>query len=310
MAHRIPYIGTEEESADGRGVRKSQRLSTGAKSRYAIRRGVSGDAVPSVAALYDLHAHILPGVDDGAKTEDDTLRMARAAAESGTRVMLATPHRRDVTARSSVDYVGGLLNRMNGRIAELGIDLALRQGMENHLDLDLPDEISSGRALHINGSRYMLVEMPFFGRPNYVEQVLFQLQVMGVTPVLAHPERIEAFQRDVGLLEAFVERGMVSQVTSGSVVGHFGKRVRRFTHSLLRKGLVHVLASDTHFAAGPRSPTLLPGIEEATAILDSSSVQAMVVDTPKAILEDVEIDLPPPRRGAKPRRRWHFWARA
>ena len=259
--------------------------------------------------MYDLHAHILPGVDDGARTEDDSLRMARAAAETGTRVMLATPHRRDVTERSSVDYVGGLLHQMNDQIAGLGIDLSLRQGMENHLDLDLPDEVSAGRALQINGSRYILVEMPFFGRPNYVEEVLFQLQVMGVTPVLAHPERIEAFQRDVGLLEAFVERGMLSQVTSGSLVGHFGKRVRRFTHSLLRRGLVHVIASDTHFATGSRSPTLLPGIEKATATLDSTTVQAMVVDTPKAILEDVEIDLPPLRGVAKPRRRWHFWAR-
>jgi protein-tyrosine phosphatase len=259
--------------------------------------------------LYDLHAHILPAVDDGAKTEEDTLRMARAAAESGTRVMLTTPHRRDVTERSSVEYVSELLNRMNGKIAELGIDLILRQGMENHLDLDLPDEISNGRALHINGSRYMLVEMPFFGRPNYVEDVLFRLQVMGVTPVLAHPERIEAFQRDVGLLEAFVERGMLTQVTSGSVVGHFGKRVRRLTHSLLRRGLVHVLASDTHFPAGNRSPTLLPGIEEATQILDSTTVQAMVVDTPKAIMENLAIDVPSPRREENSRRRWRFWAR-
>ncbi len=116
--------------------------------------------------MYDLHAHILPGIDDGAQTEDDTLNMARVAADSGTKVVLATPHRKDVTQRSSVDYVRGLLDRMNGKIAELGIDLSLKQGMENHLDLDLPDAVSSGRAIGINGSRYMLVEMPFFGRPN------------------------------------------------------------------------------------------------------------------------------------------------
>ena len=259
--------------------------------------------------MYDLHAHILPGVDDGAQTEDDTLKMARVAADSGTKVILATPHRRDVTQRSSVDYVRGLLDRMNGKIAELGIDLSLRQGMENHLDLDLPDEVSSGRAIGINGSRYMLVEMPFFGRPNYIEEVMFQLQVMGVTPVLAHPERIEAFQRDVKLLETFVERGMLSQVTAGSITGHFGKRVRRFTHTLLRTGLVHVIASDTHFATGPRSPTLLPGVEEATRVLPAERVQAMVVDTPQAILNDLPVDVPPPQGQARSRRRWQFWRR-
>ncbi len=259
--------------------------------------------------MYDLHAHILPGVDDGAQTEDDTLKMARVAADSGTKVILATPHRKDVTQRCSVEYVRGLLDRMNGKIAELGIDLSLRQGMENHLDLELPDEVSNGRAIGINGSRYILVEMPFFGRPNYIEEVVFQLQVMGVTPVLAHPERIEAFQRDVKLLETFVERGMLSQVTAGSITGHFGKGVRRFTHALLRRGLVHVIASDTHFATGPRSPTLLPGVEEATRVLPAERVQAMVVDTPQAILDDLPVDVPPPERQAGSRRRWHFWRR-
>ena len=230
--------------------------------------------------------------------------MARVAANSGTKVILATPHRKDATQRSSVDYIRGLLDRMNDKIAELGIDLSLRQGMENHLDLDLPNEVSIGRAIGINGSRYMLVEMPFFGRPNYIEEVMFQLQVMGVTPVLAHPERIEAFQRDVKLLETFVERGMLSQVTAGSITGHFGKRVRRFTHALLRRGLVHVIASDTHFATGPRSPTLLPGVDEARRVLPAGRVQAMVVDTPQAILDDLPVDVPPPERQATSRRRW------
>ncbi len=126
-------------------------------------------------------------------------------------------------------------------------------------------------------------------------------------PVLAHPERIEAFQRDVKLLETFVERGMLSQVTAGSITGHFGKRVRRFTHALLRRGLVHVIASDTHFATGPRSPTLLPGVEEATRVLPAELVQAMVVDTPRAILDDLPVDVPPLERQATSGRRWHFW---
>lgn len=164
--------------------------------------------------MYDLHAHILPGVDDGAKTPEDTVAMAQVAADSGTKIILATPHRKDVTEESSVGYIRGLIEEMNGRIRDQGTELTLVLGMENHLDLDLPDEVEAGRALPMNRTRYILVEMPFFGKPNYIEDVLFRIQLQGLTPVLAHPERIEAFQQDPGLLASFVERGMLSQVTA------------------------------------------------------------------------------------------------
>ncbi|MDP7534392.1 MAG: capsular biosynthesis protein, partial [SAR202 cluster bacterium] len=166
--------------------------------------------------MYDLHAHILPSVDDGPKTMEDTLAMAVAAAEQGTKMLLATPHRKDVTEQSSVAHIQSLVDEVNAWLVEHEIDMTMVLGMENHLDLDLPDEVSAGRALPMNGTNYILVEMPFFGRPNYVEEVLFQLQLQGMTPVLAHPERIEAFQRDPDLLAKFVNIGMLTQVTAGS----------------------------------------------------------------------------------------------
>ena len=139
--------------------------------------------------MYDLHAHILPGVDDGAKTFDDAVQMARVAADHGTNVILATPHRKDITELWSVQHTRVLLENLATRIQADGIELDLLLGMENHLDLELPDEVTSGRALAINGSRYILVELPFFGTPNYLDDVLFRLQLQGLTPVLAHPER-------------------------------------------------------------------------------------------------------------------------
>ena len=212
--------------------------------------------------------------------------MSRVAAETGTNVVLATPHRKDVTEESSVAHIRRLIADMNAQNAEHGIDISLVLGMENHLDDTLPAEIDAGRALPMNGSRYILVEMPFFGRPDFIEGTLFEVQEMGLTPVLAHPERIEAFQQDVGLLANFVERGMISQITSGSVVGTWGEAVQRFTHELLEMGLAHVMASDTHSPTGLRSPKLGVGIEAAADIVGMDRVMAMVVDTPLAILED------------------------
>lgn len=257
--------------------------------------------------MYDLHAHILPGVDDGAKSPEDTLEMARVAAENGTKIILCTPHRRDVTENWSVPYIRELLDEMNSRIEGEGIDLKFVLGMENHLDIDLPDEYANGRALPINGSRYMLVEMPFFGRPNYIEDVMFRLQAQGVTPVLAHPERIQAFQQDPDLLAKFVEQGMLSQVTAGSLLGYFGGSTKKFTASLLRRNLVHIIASDTHFPSGPRSPKLPPGVDAVANIVGEEKARMMVVDTPKAVLENQPVKVDPPIEAGDAKAWWQFW---
>ena len=257
--------------------------------------------------MYDLHAHILPGLDDGPRSLDDTLRMARVAAEQGTRVMLCTPHRKDVAESSSVRQVRELVADVSGELRARGIELELLVGMENHLDLELPGDCTAGKALPMNGSRYTLVELPFFGRPNYIEDVLFQLQVQGVTPVLAHPERIEAIQRDPEMLVGFVERGMLSQVTAGSVEGRFGGKVKSLTHSLLRRRLVHILASDTHLPEGSRSPMLQPGMAAAANIAGQAEARAMVLDPPRAVLEDRPVQVESPRRDEDRRRWWRGW---
>ena len=150
--------------------------------------------------MYDLHAHILPGVDDGAKTPEDTVAMARVGSESGTRVILCTPHRRDITENWSVDYVRALLDRMNSLIQKDDIQLSLKLGMENHLDLALAADVQAGKALPMNGSRYILVELDFFQYPSFTDEVIFQLQIMGLTPVIAHPERQAQLQANPGLL--------------------------------------------------------------------------------------------------------------
>ena len=238
---------------------------------------------------------------------EEAVEMAAVAAAGGTETMLCTPHRRDVTESSSVEQVKSLIADMAAELRSREIQLELLLGMENHIDLDLPDELDAGRALSMNGGSYILVEMPFFGHQNYVEDVLFRLQVQGARPVLAHPERIEAVQRDPELLAGLVERGMLSQVTGGSVVGHFGREVRRFTHSLLRRGLVHVIASDTHTASGPRSPRLSACVEAAAEIVGAERARALVVDTPRAILEGTPVEVEPPSADPRPRRWWQMW---
>ena len=239
--------------------------------------------------MYDLHAHILPGVDDGPSTIEDSIAIARIAAENGTRTMLATPHRKDVAELSSVQRIRVLTAELQRRIHDEDIPLTLALGMENHIDSALPDDVIAGKALTMNGSRYILVEMPFFGNiaeRDFVEDALLGIQAQGLTPVFAHPERIQAFQQQPELLERCINMGMLSQLTRGSLLGHWGEEVRQFSLDLLRQGMARIISSDTHSPHPPRTPELGEALKIAAEIVGCQKAKAMVIDTPRAILEN------------------------
>lgn len=259
-------------------------------------------ALPSARATktalppaYDLHAHILPGVDDGPASMDDAVAIARLAARAGTAHILATPHRKDVAELSSIAYIRAVTARLQRRLDDEGIPLALSLGMENHIDETLPADAAAGKALTMNGTRYILVEMPFFGEHSFVEPALAQLQAQGLTPVLAHPERIEAFQRNPELLRRFVERGMLSQITRGSLLGHWGEPALLLALRALREGMAHILSSDTHSPRGKRTPELQRATAIAAEIVGPDRAAAMISAVPKAMLEGKPLPLPLPQ---------------
>ena len=258
--------------------------------------------------MYDLHSHILPNVDDGSKSHKMTMEMLKVAHLDGTKTILATPHRKDITEQWSIPHIEELTISINKAIKEEGLSISLALGMENHLDVDLPRDVASGIALPINGSKYILVELPFFGRPIYIEQILFEIQAMGLIPILAHPERLEVFDSEPEFLVDLVERGMITQVTSGSLLGYFGRNTRRFTIQLFKNNLVHILASDCHFPGGTRSPKLSPGFTAAVKLVGYERAINMVDALPKAILanQTVSVPLPEPKISWN-KGWWKFW---
>ena len=244
--------------------------------------------------MYDLHSHILHDTDDGPTCIEDAIEIARIAAANGTRAMLATPHRKDVTELSSVPRLYELAAELQDCFDDEGIPLSLYVGMENHMDESLPDDYADGKAITMNGTRYILVEMPFSGTIEehaYADGVLRDLQAQGLTPVMAHPERIELFIRKPALLERYIGEGMLSQLTRGSLLGHYGEEIRLFSLELLRNGMAHMLASDTHSPRAPRTPELGEALQITAAIVGAGRAQAMVDDVPRAVLYDEPLDI-------------------
>ncbi len=250
--------------------------------------------------MYDLHVHLLPGLDDGPQTMESALVMARVAAQDGTRVIVATPHLRDVYERDAYREAQAKLQELQHLTAKEGLDLRFFMGMESLLEPDLPQRVKEGYAYTLGSSRFVLVELPLLLYPPYADETLFQLQLAGYTPILAHPERYAPMQRHPEMLQRLVERGMMAQITACSLLGSFGSEAKKAAEVFLQRNLAHIIASDAHSPQGHRAPTLSKGIAAAAKLVGAEKAHSMVEDIPAAILagEKVTVDppLPEPKR--------------
>ena len=177
-----------------------------------------------------------------------------------------------------------------------GVPLRVHAGAEiaSSVVLDLSDD--DLRACALGGGSYLLLEPPYVGPAPFLDRMVFDLALRGYNVVLAHPERIQAFQQRPALLEKLVEQGALCSVTAGSVTGQWGRAVKRFTADLFRRGLVHNLASDAHDAKH-RSPALRPQIDQVLAELPGLADWAgwLTDEVPRAIVGGQTVEGEPPR---------------
>jgi protein-tyrosine phosphatase len=234
--------------------------------------------------VIDLHSHLLPGIDDGAADVAASVAMGRAAVEGGVEQIVATPHVSG-TYRNDPLTFAARVTAVQAALDDAEVALRVRTGAE--VSHSMVNELSDDalRACTLGNGDYLLLEPPYRGPAPFIDRMVADLQQRGFEILLAHPERIAAFQRDVGLLESLVGLGCLTSVTAGSLAGQFGGAVKRFSDQLFARGLVHNLASDAHDAEW-RSPALRPTLETACAALPGleQSLGYLTVDVPAAIL--------------------------
>ena len=197
--------------------------------------------------MIDLHFHCLPGIDDGPEDWAEAVELCRFAASEGTRAIVATPHvLRGRWANPDPQVRDALVFRLNSM---LGGTPSVLAGCEYFLSSDAVELVELGRRgplTPLNWGRYLLVEFPSSEVLPGTGSIFHELLVLGVTPVVAHPERNRLFMEDPRRLEVLVERGAVSQLTAGSLLGDFGGAALAASEEFLRLGLVHLIASDAH----------------------------------------------------------------
>jgi protein-tyrosine phosphatase len=260
--------------------------------------------------VIDLHCHVLPGIDDGPGSAEESLALALAAGTAGVDTLVATSHV-SWRYRNDAATIGSLTADVNAQLSgsppEGGAGVRVLPGAEVAasvvMDLD-PEEL---QRLGLGGGRWLLLEPPLASSAAGLEIVVAELERRGHGIVLAHPERCPAFHRDTRLLESLIEGGALTSITAGSLTGRFGATVRKFAYALLKAGAVHNVASDFHDLSG-RPPGMSAALESAGL---SALSDWLTCEVPLAILEDRELPHKPPIAVPVPTpSRRGLWARA
>jgi protein-tyrosine phosphatase len=239
--------------------------------------------------MIDIHAHILPGVDDGAKDWDQSLEMARLAVNDGITVMVATPHlfkgrTLDLGHINDKSLILRHVAQLRQKLAEAAIPLEIIPGCDFPLGFESLQLLEDGRALTINDAhRYLLLELPDTSLPPAMEEICFQLKSRGLTPIITHPERHLILQEMPHKLKRLIDLGCLVQMTGNSLTGWFGRRVKKLSQQLIKMGYVHLLATDAHDPKR-RPPLLSKAVTELSRLLGKDRARAMVHDLPGKII--------------------------
>lgn len=203
-----------------------------------------GTRMIKLEGIYDVHCHILPGVDDGAGDMETAVQMLRMEYQDGVKTIILTPHyRRRMFEPKMEDILRGF-EVLKGRAREFGIDLYL--GCEYHVNMDMVTVLEEGKRPTMAGSRYVLCEFSEGDTPSYIKERVYHLISHGYIPILAHIERYAALRKDLLLVEDLSELGCLTQVNAGSILGDDGFLVKRFCKKLMDYDLLDLVGSDAH----------------------------------------------------------------
>lgn len=241
--------------------------------------------------MIDLHSHILPGMDDGAASIEESFQLAQLYVQMGYRKVVATPHARvgELSKKMAWDLITAVL-RFNARLHKCGIDLQVLPGMEVELDTGLLRQIKDMTVLTLAHGSYVLVETPFLCLPQGWERVVFELTVNGTKVIFAHPERCAQLAQRPSLAKRLVEAGVHLQVNWDSFLGRHGDDAFNAACYMARQGLIHILATDSH-RPGSRDPGMIVDAAEIVRqIMGEKNLEIVSKANPARVLDRQELE--------------------
>lgn len=200
-----------------------------------------------VVILIDLHCHILPGVDDGPLDLIGCLEMANAAVTAGINHLFATPHHLNGRYENTKVDILDRVSELNKHLQQENIPLTIHPGQELRIHREIFITLEMDEILTLgNKGKYLLLELPSWGVPPYTQEIVYELLLMGITPIIVHPEKNRELIEDNNLLFQLVQEGALTQLTSGSIIGLFGRKVKSFSKKIIEHNMAHFVATDAH----------------------------------------------------------------
>ena len=233
--------------------------------------------------MFDLHCHILPGLDDGAADLSVSIEMAKAFVADGVTVAACTSHILPGLYHNSGPQIRLATAELQQVLDREGIPLKLVPGADNHITPSFVSELRSGHLLTLADTRYVLVEPPHHVAPPRLEDLFFSLSVAGFVPILTHPERLAWIEPHYQTVQRLAQAGVWMQLTAGSLCGAFGRTPRYWSERMLDEGLVQILATDAH-DADRRPPNLRAGLEFAAKRVGDTEAEHLVMTRPRGVL--------------------------
>lgn len=236
--------------------------------------------------MIDVHCHLLPGIDDGPKTMDESIELARLAVNNGITHAIVTPHMHAGRWDNECAGITQLTNQFRQRLAGAGVPLTVGMAAEVRLDAAIVEWVAHDRIPFLGmhgGKRVMLLELPHSHIPLGTENLIAWLLKRDIVPLIAHPERNKDVIRKLDSIRPLIEQGCLLQLTSGSVAGHFGKPAQQRSRELLEMGAVFVIASDAHNREH-RPPDLASGRDAASNIVGAEIADQLVSGNPYSLM--------------------------
>lgn len=237
--------------------------------------------------MIDIHSHALYECDDGSTSIEQSLEMIRTANDIGVTDIFFTPHYMEDGYKNDREVVYQKIDTLKQKLATENINVNLHCGEEVFIFPHVDEEVDE-KIICLNNSRYVLIELPLIENVNYLADVVYNLLSKGKVPIIAHPERYFIVEKDISFVENLIDKGALIQINANSLVGRYGKEAEKLAIKLLKRNMVHFVASDAHSVHGYK--LLSESMERLKELVSEDKFNEITRENQKKIILDQEID--------------------
>ena len=243
--------------------------------------------------MIDFHTHILPNIDDGSKSIEETFNLIKEAKEAGFEGIVCTSHYMENYYETNRPEREVWINAIHENLENKNIDMNLYLGNEIYMSDNIIELLEDGKATTMNDTSYVLFELPMNAEPMNLYDMVYEMQQYKIVPILAHPERYSFVQTDPELIYDLIDKGVLMQANYGSIIGQYGKKAQMIVQKFLENNMIHMLGTDVH-----RQNTIYPKIPEIIlelkSLIGEEKVKELTTINPELVINNKRIDIRKP----------------